>query len=321
MKTTKRRRFSLILFPFSICLLAIAATTTRTTTHAWQPQSRPHRVVPPWSEFQFAPNGVCISPERFVVVNNDSSSSSSSTTTTNTTTQTFTMRNVPGQGDCIFQAVALASFASVGLGANHVLLRAITKELRALTATVLEQQPSSSSNKHKYLVVEGKRLVSTTALLQSAAQQEGLSTAEYLRVLRTEGVDGGLYGGGPELTVLSNLLRRPISIYELTPSSATLLASTATSNDDDDDDVQSSTEPDNDSSSFYCPIVLQGTFGSPLFRDPLATVPDSAIPALSHSLLPGAYSWHLHILVVPTSPTIKHACVLLPQSSTMTMSD
>jgi hypothetical protein len=50
-----------------------------------------------------------------------------------------------------------------------------------------------------------------------------------------------------------------------------------------------------------------------VFGDPLARIPESAVHGLSHSLLPGAYSWHLHILVVPTSPVEKHACVLLPQ--------
>lgn len=277
-------------------LVSLLFAVTRTL--AWQSQqplpAHPSTTSHPrWSEFQFASNGVCTTPARFV--------------DTHDPTKQFTLRNVPGQGDCMFQAVALASFASVGLGANDALLRAITKELRALTASVLEQREGN-------LIIEGKRLAAAAGLLQSAAREEGLSTAAYLQSLRTEGVHGGLYGGGPELTVLSNLLRRPISIYELAAT------------DDDDDDHPSDTntttastddnhekaqqQPDYEE---YCSIVCQGTFGGELFRDPLATVPDSAVRALGNTLLPGAYSWHLHILVIPTSPTVKHACVLLPQ--------
>ena len=129
-----------------------------------------------------------------------------------------------------------------------------------------------------------------------------------MQALRTEGVDGGLYGGGPELTVLCNLLRRPISIYELDPTAKDSIH---------DNNLNATITASQSTRATYCPIVLQGTFGGNLFQDPLATVPDSAVQALSHTLLPGAYSWHLHILVVQTSPTIKHACVLLPQQTSL----
>jgi len=235
-----------------------------------------------WSSFRFAPNGVCLTPRRFVCRDDETQQQ-----------QEFTMRNVPGTGDCMFQAVALASLASLGLGGNDVLLRAISKELRDLTATVLEQPAGR-------LVIEGNRVVRTTTLLQSAAQQEGLSTDDYLASLRTSGMDGGLYGGGPELTVLCNVLRRPISVYELAEG--------------DDIKEQQSILKSNDE---LCPIVCRGTFGGQLFEDPLRKIPHSAVTALSQSPLPGAYSWHLHILVVETPD--KHACVLLPQPSFQTI--
>ena len=56
----------------------------------------------------------------------------------------------------------MASFASVGLGGNNALLRAITKELRDLTAAILAAQGE------RHLVIEGKRLVKADALLQQA---------------------------------------------------------------------------------------------------------------------------------------------------------
>ncbi|EEC44660.1 predicted protein [Phaeodactylum tricornutum CCAP 1055/1] len=215
-----------------------------------------------FTSFRFAANGVCISPARFVDVDRP---------------QTFTMKNVPGEGDCMFLAVALATLASMGLGGNDALLRAISHETREAVASTLEQPG--------ILIIEGTRTVSTESLLKSAARQENLSTEEYLRLLRVEGVDGGLYGGGPELTVLCNILRRPISIYEL-------------------DEQQVGTNID------IQPIKCKGVFGLETFQDPLFDIPNSAI-LLSKSL-PGAYSWHLHILVLDVSPTEKHACVLLP---------
>ena len=220
----------------------------------------------PYSTYRFSPNGVCTSPRHFEV--NDA--------------ETFVMRSVPGEGDCMFLAVALATLTSMGLGGNDALLRAISRETRDVVATVLEA-PSG------HLVIEGKRLVSAPALLRSAAKEEGLSTEEYLIQLRKEGIEGGLYGGGPELTVLANVLRRPISIYEI-------------------DHVKAEESQQED----VAHIQRMGVFGRDFFQDPLEALPESAI--LTHPYVhKGAYSWHLHILVVDTSPGEKHACVLLPQ--------
>jgi hypothetical protein len=213
----------------------------------------------PFSSFQFAKNGVCVHPKYFLHYE-----------------RKFTMRNVPGEGDCMFLAVALATLASMGLGGNDVLLKAISRETRQVVASVLQSQGN--------LVIQGNRIVKTDTLVQSAARRESLSSEEYLQLLVKEGVKGGLYGGGPELTVLSNILRRPISIYEID---------------------QTTTSKDSHSH-----IQCVGVFGENFFHDPLEKIPDSAVLSCP---LAGAYSWHLHILVVDVSGEEKHACVLLPQ--------
>jgi hypothetical protein len=234
-----------------------------------------------FANFQFAPNGVCVSPPLFV-----EEISKNAVTNNN---KYFTMRNVPGEGDCMFLAVALATAASMGLGGNNVLLRAIARETRQVVASVLETDGT--------LVVTGKRLVRASDLLRQASQELRVSEADYLQRLRTEGCDGGLYGGGAELTVLANVLRRPISIYELAA------APDSKSNLDKDIRVK-----DTISQS----IVCKGIFGSSTFEDPLLSIPLSAV--LQASTQPvGAYCWHLHILVVDVSVNEKHACVLLPQ--------
>ena len=244
----------------------------------------------------------------------------------------FTLRNVPGTGDCMFQAVILASLTSMGLGGNHALLRAISRETRAMVAQILQvNQEESSGGGGNYLIIANNRLVSTQQLLQSAAQQENISTSEYLHRLQLEGQQGGLYGGGPELTVLSNVLRRPISIYEVDPDATTTMTMTTMTQKTSSNktvtriflDQQQQEEEINmsmaghnkDNNMMICPIVCKGVFGDPIFADPCASIPQSVL--FSPNLHPpGAYSWHLHILVLQVNSSLtgeKHACVLLPQ--------
>ena len=227
--------------------------------------------------FVLAPNGVCLDPPYFA-----------------DGCQRFIMRNVPGDGDCMFLAVALAAATSIGVGGNNALLRAISLETRAVVAQIM----NAPGNLH----LQGNRIVPAKDLLASASRTEGLTPQDYLEKLQKEGIEGGLYGGGPELAVLSNILRRPISIYELDNGKLSKDNVILQGNDDNDD---------NDNDDTDCSIQCMGVFGD-IFQDPCATlIPNSAVLS---GLQPGAYSWHLHILVLDASPVEKHACVLLPQS-------
>mmetsp|Transcript_1234 Transcript_1234/g.1483 ORF Transcript_1234/g.1483 Transcript_1234/m.1483 type:complete len:279 (-) Transcript_1234:181-1017(-) len=246
-----------------------------------------------FQNFVFSPNGVCVSPSTFYLADvddnvKDCNDNNSPITTNLGQKKLFSMRNVPGEGDCMFQAVALATAASMGLGANNALLRAISEETRDVVAQVMG---SRDGNLH----IEGQRLVRTSDLLTSASRSEGMSPDEYLERLKKSGSDGGLYGGGPELTVLSNLLRRPISIYELEDDTTTTTTTAENNNNTNGE-------------SKYCRIKLAGVFGDH-FKDPCLSIPNSAILS---GLQPGAYSWHLHILVVDAGFE-KHACALLPK--------
>lgn len=225
-----------------------------------------------FQRFVFAKNGVCLEPAVFYTADDENDGNMLS----------FTMRNVPGQGDCMFLAVALATATSMGLGGNDALLRAIAQETRNVVAQVLGAPDGN-------LYIEKNRLVRAPDLLLSAAKGEGLEPEEYLERLRKGGNVGGLQGGGPELTVLSNVLRRPISIYEL----------------------DTTEEMEWDKELQRCRIKRVGSFGD-RFRDPCLTIPDSAVLS---GLQPGAYSWHLHVLVLDVGPGEKHACALLPTFS------
>jgi hypothetical protein len=238
-------------------LLLVLSVLTSAGVFSFTPKSHSPTA---FARFGFAENGVCKNPRYFVTAQN----------------LKFTMRNVPGDGDCMFLAVALATLISMGLVNldKNALLESMAEELRAAVSQVL-QSPGT------LVIDEDQPPVTAKALLQHAVEKEkGIETVEdYLDKLEMIGRMGGMYGGGPELTVLANILRRPISIYELC----------------DDDAWQQQDET--------CLIECKGTFGSDVFSDPLG--PDSAVLAGS------SFLWHLHVLVLDASPQEKHACVLL----------
>lgn len=150
--------------------------------------------------------------------------------------------------------------------------------------------------------------------------------------LRQPGMKGGLYGGGPELTVLSNILRRPISIYHLKQQQS--------------QDQQLSTL---NNRTKYGELERMGVFGEGLFEDQCQSIPDSVISnavfftvdgskvtqqaaatqsssatleenassILNNGISPIISSplkctWHLHVLIADSGENEKHASVLLP---------
>ena len=254
----------------------------------------------PFQKFVFAPNDVCLKPSIFYTECKDLNESDKDSLE-------FTMRNVPGQGDCMFQAVALGTMASMGLGGNAPLLQSVADEIRNVMAQILSSPKGN-------LYVEGKRVMKVTNLLLGASEAEGLSPDEYITALTNR----TLQGGGPELTILSNVLRRPISIYELDDLKEGDILDDLKEGDILDDlkegDIGCNENENANSESCdipnRCKIREVGLFGE-IFRDPCSSIPDSAI--LSNTLQQGAYSWHIHILVVDSGNNEKHACVLLPQ--------
>jgi hypothetical protein len=167
-----------------------------------------------------------------------------------------------------------------------------------------------------------KRVVRCRDLLLSAAKNEGWTTDEYLMRLRQPGRMGGLYGGGPELVTLSNILRRPISIYHLKPPSQ----------------HQQTVSSSSDATKYY-ELERMGVFGEGLFEDQCQKIPDSVISnaifftvggrstenqqqgqipfnrGFSPISSPLKSSWHLHVLIADAGENEKHASVLLPSVS------
>jgi len=129
------------------------------------------------STFEYAPNGVCVDPEQFVL--GDDKSDNINEDNEKYHKKYFKMRNVPGNGDCMFLAVALAAATSMGLGGNDALLEAISKETRGVVAQIL-------SSPNGTLHIANGQTCNAQALLQQAAREVGLGkdTDRYLELLR-----------------------------------------------------------------------------------------------------------------------------------------
>lgn len=242
--------------------------------------------------FQFdKQTGICRKPASFQYTEEDKE------------TQYFVMRNTPGDGDCVFHSVLSSVYISMGmLNPDTAFSSNMSSEMRGVVANFLSSPEGTLYVSNKPV----KRIVRCRDLLKSAAKNEGMSPEEYLIKLRQPGKLGGLYGGGPELTVLSNILRRPISIYHLKQQQSTT----------DDDE---------------CEIERIGIFGEGLYEDPGLKIPDGVVSnavfftlgacvdsaQLSPLSSPVKCGWHLHILIADAGVNDKgepekHAVVLLP---------
>ncbi|KAL7557712.1 hypothetical protein ACA910_018506 [Epithemia clementina (nom. ined.)] len=69
---------------------------------------------------------------------------------------------------------------------------------------------------NKRLVLQGQESVQSRELVEAAARQYGLTSEEYCQDMLQESV----WGGGPEIVALANVLKRPIHVYELRAKSA-----------------------------------------------------------------------------------------------------
>jgi hypothetical protein len=245
-----------------------------------------------FADYRFDSDGWCTHPRRFTCQN-----------------QEFIMRNVPGDGDCLFTAVLSAAAHGMGLdfqlpsppaslaAGSSSRQTMLSKTTRDIVATIL-QTPGT------LWIGQGKS-VSSHQLLRSAARELNVTPSMYLHLLRTPGVQGGLYGGGPELTVLSNWLRREIAIYEIEQQQQQQQEPSHL------DSRHSLLDATDNTTAQEQPMVLRGVFGENVFIDMLP--PESAV---RHAPLPfGSHDWRIHILIVDTDPSEKHACVLLPTAS------
>ncbi len=68
-----------------------------------------------------------------------------------------------------------------------------------------------SENLDRPLYLEKGEEIKASSLLSTVAAQYNITKETYIEVMR----QGGVWGGGPEIVALVNLLKRPVHVYEL----------------------------------------------------------------------------------------------------------
>lgn len=121
----------------------------------------------------------------------------------------FRVRQVPGDGGCLFHAIsACVSYSQTNA---HVefdwRLRNLSHKLRHLAVSILKGNQT--------LVVESGESVDSCGLLEMVADHYNMTADQYCEQM----AHPRTWGGGPEIVALSNHFRCPIHVYQLGVSS------------------------------------------------------------------------------------------------------
>lgn len=121
----------------------------------------------------------------------------------------FRVRQVPGDGGCLFHA--LSACVSYSQTNAHVefdwRLRNLSHKLRHLAVSILKGNQT--------LVVESGESVDSCGLLEMVADHYNMTADQYCEQM----AHPRTWGGGPEIVALSNHFRCPIHVYQLGVSS------------------------------------------------------------------------------------------------------
>lgn len=144
--------------------------------------------------------------------------------TKNLEEQPVYVRQVPGDGSCLFHACSAALSWVEDKEHLHYTDKCSPRrnvrpgdDLDIYTRSEILRQISvdmltpTRKRTEKLLFLQGNEYLRTRELLNIAASQYGITGEEYCNTMRKNGV----WGGGPECVALSNALKRPIHIYEL----------------------------------------------------------------------------------------------------------
>lgn len=275
-----------------------------------------------------------------MVKNVDSSSSSSlkSNNKIDNLNEPVIIRQVPGDGCCLFHAVAIS--LNLIQGGRHLrmndatslrelkimsrslrrmavrCLRSCNNDLRNNNKSAISSDDDKSSISHantnnkryRRLFIQGCETMATNQLLNDVSIQYGITPEEYCNLMEQD----SYWGGGPEIVALCNVLERPIHVYELVPTTKHHhhhhhIVDQKNDNyiGDDDDDVSSGggvAVPDHLlNKEFY--LRRMATFGSPKYdsKTPLHILSaDSRFPDVSPNSLKANGNHFMAIFPVST---------------------
>lgn len=119
------------------------------------------------------------------------------------------IRQVPGDGNCLFHSLSLC--LQYSLNGTHWDLSSRLDELYEHSRKLRTRAVAFLRQKHRRLFLQGQETLRAYDLVTAAAEQYGLSADEYCDAMEEDCV----WGGGPEIVALSNAFGRPIHVYEL----------------------------------------------------------------------------------------------------------
>lgn len=239
-----------------------------------------------------------------------STSPTSRTQQQQTLNEPVIIRQVPGDGCCLFHAVAISlnliqgrhlrmddasSLRELKVMSRRLRLTAVDclrscKEVRQLRNT---RYGNAIANKRRYrrLFIQGYESMATSQLLRDVSAQYGITPEEYCNLMEQD----SYWGGGPEIVALCNVLERPIHVYELVASERYL--------NGDCESIQSETRvPDHLINKQFC-LRRMATFGSPKYdsKVPLHILSaDSRFPDVSPEVMKTSGNHFMAIFPVNT---------------------
>jgi OTU-like cysteine protease len=125
------------------------------------------------------------------------------------------IRQVPGDGNCLFHSISTCMAQVV----NGTQLEYPTHLgwLYRHSASLRQQAVDCLRQKRKTLYLQGREYLRANDLVEAAAAQYGITASQYCDLMQQD----SYWGGGPEIVALSNVLKRPIHVYELASCSKT----------------------------------------------------------------------------------------------------
>lgn len=122
------------------------------------------------------------------------------------------IRQVPGDGNCLFHSISTC-MANVVNGTQLQYPKHLGWLYRHSTS-LRKQAVDCLRQKRKTLFLQGNEYLRAHDLVEAAAAQYGISATQYCDLMQQD----SYWGGGPEIVALSNVLKRPIHVYELASS-------------------------------------------------------------------------------------------------------
>jgi hypothetical protein len=125
-----------------------------------------------------------------------------------TTHEPVQIRQVPGDGNCLFHSISLALYHAVN--GSHWRQNP-NDDLYAQSRHLRHQAVACLRHNQRRLYIQGRETVRARDLVEAAAHQYKMSASDYCQTMQQDCV----WGGGPEIVALCNVLQRPIHVYEL----------------------------------------------------------------------------------------------------------